>query len=748
MKQLLQVSLRQQAIYVPNAAIKTNPHTLTPVTACLVANIAKLGFGVSEALLYALEYTSTAFHEELLELLKEVTGTNKNWTPLVKGWNNPTHETLGDHLVTWFVNAFRTSDKAPGVELPCGHLIPEGTFPLERYNGCPFCGTPFIAGDIENYGQNSKVKVLELWTDKELDSMLNALLASRTALDATQRENLQVLLQYLPAPTGSIAMKETLMLVIDMYIAEGSDDKAQALFNSPADIMRYLWYKHTGNLQLVQPKVIVERTAKNNGHLHKPLDKRKVAAQEAKEKLKLKYNRTECLRVAKWLNGLDMDTEKMCEIMHPKRAMWTRFIRALRLIEYGKRKDFERLGALMEMFCKEKYDVWQGWVNHFRVGLDADNAFELLKQRPGMFARSLFSNMLWFGEGAAVPAFAEVAGKVPARLLITLAMYADNYFDKDVQRTVKPLGGVSKAIPGNQLLSIYTDEQLTAMKTAVTEMCMKEMGRRFASATNEARTIFIDPLLFKMPLAIGDRAETVQDLPSALMGARFPVEGDAVRLFMQWGTGLPAQHLDMDLSAVIVYADKKDVCSYSNLVTTGCKHSGDIRQVPDKIGTAEYIELELNTLVKADARYVVFTCNAFSNGAITPQLAVGWMNSKYPMKISATTGVAYDPACVQHQVRITGGLTKGLVFGVLDVKQREVIWLEMPFSGQLGGDFNMKAVNGMLARLDGKMSIGALLSVKAEAQQLVVVNDEAAADEVYNQVWARDAAAVTQLLID
>ena len=29
------------------------------------------------------------------------------------------------------------------------------------------------------------------------------------------------------------------------------------------------------------------------------------------------------------------------------------------------------------------------------------------------------------------------------------------------------------------------------------------------------------------------------------MGTRFPVEGDAVRLFLQWGKGLHAQHLTL-----------------------------------------------------------------------------------------------------------------------------------------------------------------------------------------------------------
>ena len=75
------------------------------------------------------------------------------------------------------------------------------------------------------------------------------------------------------------------------------------------------------------------------------------------------------------------------------------------------------------------------------------------------------------------------------------------------------------------------------------------------------------------------------------MGTRFPIEGDTVRLFMQWGKGLPAQHLDMDLSCSISLPnDEVAECVYYNLTCAGAKHSGDIRSIPDMVGTAEYAQ--------------------------------------------------------------------------------------------------------------------------------------------------------------
>ena len=353
--------------------------------------------------------------------------------------------------------------------------------------------------------------------------------------------------------------------------------------------------------------------------------------------------------------------------------------------------------------------------------------------------------MLWFGAEPVVAAFTEVIDQVPARLVLTLHTHADLYFTPGGQRVVRPLGGVSRRIPVNALLGLYDEPQLDAMRAAVAGLAGEAVRRRFAAQPTAARTIYIDPLLFKVPVAIGDRSDAVQDLPAALQGTRFAVQGRLVRLFMQWGTGLPAQHLDMDLSCYVAYPDQEESCSYANLTATGCQHSGDVQHIPNKVGTAEYIELSLDALAHAGAQYVTFVCNAYTAGSLAPNLVVGWMSSAHPMRLSAK-GVAYDPACVQQQVRISGGLTKGLVFGVLDVAQAEIAWLELPFQGQVVQQLDAAGVRLLLRRLDQKLSLGTLLTIKAEAQGLQPA-DAAGADEVYTAAWARNTAAVTRLLV-
>ena len=615
-----------------------------------------------------------------------------------------------------------------GVKLSCGHVIPDNTFPLERYNGCPFCGTPFETASTEYFGQASKLKMLELWQEKELNVFFGDLLESRTALDATQADSLKILLAELPLPAVGIKMKETLMLVIDTLVEQDRAQEAQIYFSAPNDILRYLWYKKTGFLQIIEPKTLIRKAGRNNAHLCNALDKSRSAAQAKREELKLKYTRRECKMVALWLNNLAMTPEKSCEMMHSKREMWVRMIRALRLAEYARKPGFENLKELMDVASTKRMSVPHLLSNGYVPLLPA--------------------NMLWFGPEETLAAFKEVVHLLPARLVVTLGMYAESYFEQGHKRMVKPLGGNALLIEPHYLVRLYMEDQLKEMVKEVQDLCKEVVATRFANAGagSGSASMYIDPMLFHIPLSIGDRSETVQDTSCALQGTRFPVEGDKVRLFMQWGKGLPAQHLDMDLSCHIALPSTTEVCSYFNLKAIGAKHSGDIRSIPDKKGTAEYIELDLNDLSRVGAQYVAFTCNAYSNGAISPNLVVGWMNSAYPMKISERNGVAYDPSCVQHQVRVSQSLQKGLIFGVLKVKEREVVWLEIPFGGQTVLSLDTQTIEKYLDKLEAKTTVGELLAIKAQAQGLKLA-DTPEADEVYTREWALKTAAVTKLLL-
>ena len=596
------VALRYRAVFldINRKDINMASEASVPVLA-FVARLKENGFCVSEELLHALNAVPADRLAEITECINDVMGVNLNWASLVKGWDVPTGETLADHLITFIANIFGEKAGFKGTTLPCGHLIPEGTFPIERYNGCPFCGTPFKTADFVYKGQGSKLKELRLFTVDDMKHVFSSLLASATPLDATQKDSLEQLLREFPLPEdANITMKETAMLVIKLLVEQDKADEATKLLKTPTDVLRYLWYEKTGYVQIIEPKTLVAHARKLYYHMWGPLDRGVDAAKDMKKKLMLKYDRRACLRVALWLNAIPMTAKQAAENMNPKRGMWVRMIRALRLGEYSRKNGFDHLAEILDVFYKQDYSTWQGRVDKARSENDADKTLALLKERPGLFARCLFASMLRFGSDKVLAAFEEIADKLPARLLLSLGNAAEAYFDPKEVRLARPITGVTHKIEPNKLLALYDDDARKAMVDAVDGLYKASMARRFAAQETEAKTIFIDPSLYNIPVSVGDRSTTIQDTSCALMGTRFPVEGDAVRLFLQWGKGLHAQHLDMDLSARIARANGKvSECAYYSLTCVGAKHSGDIRSIPEMVGTAEYIELSLPELEAA-----------------------------------------------------------------------------------------------------------------------------------------------------
>lgn len=751
---LRKVALRYQAVYLPveKAEIPTVYKPTVPLMA-FTARLKENGYCLSEELLHALSTAPIQTLADITSMINEAFGVNLNWAPLVKGWDTPTGETQMDHLITFLANLFGGEEAGiKGTKLPCGHFIPEGTFPLERYNGCPYCGTPFMTANFVYHGQGSKLKELRLFTLDDMQQVFRSLLASPTPLDATQLDSLELLLDEFEVPENvEITMKETVMVVIQKGKVRGENGEVELglrFLKTPTDILRYFWYEKTGLVKIIEPKYLIEQERKNNTHPWLPEDEAEEAAENARKALKLKYNRLQCRMAATWLNAVAMTAQQAAENMNPKRGMWVRMIHALRLGEYSRRNGFEHLAEILDVFYKQDYETWMGKLDRAQRANDKAATLKMLCERPGLFARCLFATMLRFGKDDTLKAFETVLDKLPARLILSLGNNAELYFDPSCPRTARPITGGTVTIEPNPLLTLYSDEELEGMAKAVKDLYAMAMRQRFAQQFTEHKTIYIDPQLYDIPVSVGDRTSTIQDTACALQGTRFPVEGDSVRLFMQWGKDLPAQHLDMDLSCRIALQDDiVEECAYYCLVAPGAKHSGDIQHIPDRVGAAEYIELSLPELEQAGARYVTFTCNAYTNGNLSPNLMVGWMNSAYPMTISNETGVAYDPSCVQHMVRISeANLANGLVFGVLDVAAKEIYWLEMPFTGHTLRDLNGNVVEALLKRLKEKLSVGQLLDLKREAQGLTLIENPKEADEVYTYEWALNPANVSMLL--
>ena len=139
------------------------------------------------------------------------------------------------------------------------------------------------------------------------------------------------------------------------------------------------------------------------------------------------------------------------------------------------------------------------------------------------------------------------------RLLFTLSSYAELYFDANATRSVRTITGIRTNISANQFVSMYSQDELNQMQDEVKSLCLYALNERFKKEETDFHRVYIDPILDEIPLPIGDRSQNIQDFEPTLMGETILLEGNKIRLFMQWGKDLPAQHLDMDLSAHIAF---------------------------------------------------------------------------------------------------------------------------------------------------------------------------------------------------
>ena len=735
MDALFKAALSAGAIYIPSDRTDTTASAATPGALAFAAKMAEYGYLLDEKLYRAICHLTNEEIEAICVNIETDLKISLNWAPLIKNWTTPVNVSVLQELMTILANVRPEGAEIPGTRLRCGHIIPKGTFPLERYNGCPLCGTPFDTSADIFTGQGDKNEVLSLWNEKDVENYYRTLLASPTPLHSGQLDTVKGLVDVFDLPEDvDIKMHETAIAIASVLINKGEISNLQGLIKTPTDILRALWYEKTGLYRIISPKIAKERECRNIGYRWADDYEERLGACEAdaSAKLKLKYPRSVCRTIAKLLEGMPYSPDKMCEDMNPHRGMWVRFIRALRLTEFARRNDYPHLREILDRFYRQDYTVWAGQVEQAMLTKDTTQALRLLSQRPGAFARRLIATILRLGAQPTLLAFSKVSDLVDADMLITLINYSHYCLDPKIMHIIRLAGGSSKTIIANKLLFNYSTNTLSEIESGIRECCLEALRRRLSVGEGAGCKVYIAPRLFHMPYPIGERGISDNGSFYVPQGTDFDVKGKNIRLFLHWGEGLPAQNLDMDLSSIILYPDHREDCAFYNLAAVGATHSGDIQRIPDNVGTAEYIELDINTLRRAGAQWVVFVVNSYTPGALNCTVRIGWMDTAAPMEVSNDTGVAYDPSTVQFKADITGLTTyDAMIFGALDVVDSKIIWLEVPLNGQTAGQLDPNVAKALLAKLSHCLTIGEVLTLRAEALNQTIVDTPENADEIF-----------------
>ena len=721
---LLKVAFANDALYLPGEATAS---VLSEDAAKFISVLAGYGRTPDEDCLHHLNALTKEEMAEVAGVIGRQFLADFNWAALTLEWNErPTGVTFLNFLVTALHNinpgAFGT-----GVTLPCGHFIPDGVFDLSRYTGCPFCGTSFATAKANlDTSRDDQLKVLSRWGRAEAEAYAIRLATSLTPLDATQSEHLRLLADGLPEDfflaMADIPLSETRAAIAETFLARG-DARFVQFADTPNDLLRILWSATTGKLRFESVAHARERLGDENIRLH--------------------FSRTIARAVARRIEDFNLSAEETCTHMHRYRQMWVRFIRALRLPDNARRYHLTKLAEILDRFYNKDYDVWAGDVEKARAEGNRDELLALLCRRPGEFARRLFDTALDFGIAPVTDTFRKIAPRIPLRLLISLYNNVPGYFmpdDTKPRRIVLPGNKIYKG-RFNRALLWHTDAErhriASQIMQCITECIMDNYSSRKSLGDNP---IYISPELRRCPTPIGDRGTTTVRTGHAIPGQHFPVKGDKVRLFLHWGIGLDAQHYDMDLSCRIYKGKRYEDISYYNLNVDGTGHSGDIQHIPDRVGAAEYIELNLPRLLSRGYTHAIFTANAYSCPKLAPDMVVGWMSSEKPMKVDDTTGVSYDPADVDVMVNVAGlSEDRGMVFGILDIKSRSIMWLEIATDDRRLDQIDMDMINNIQQRLSNKCTIAELIELRAKMSGNTISTTAGSDSIVYNMSNWQDA---------
>jgi hypothetical protein len=379
-------------------------------------------------------------------------------------------------------------------------------------------------------------------------------------------------------------------------------------------------------------------------------------------------------RERRLLLGLLEQSGSITEDMLRYKDRWIRLGEILHPSEYKLR--YPRCEEAFDILRNNKlFTTFNGSVELAFQYQNVWSLIELLKQRPGEFARRLDHLLRSTTDKEYVLlAFSEILEHVSTPVLLQVKQHFAQRNEPQDLRLFFPKGNVAKAfsVP-NQLPKI---DEGTCLD--VVQMCELALVQRFAALPSLGKT-YVDPQLYDYLVPFSQRSAS-KALHTIVRGSRVPMaEGDTIRFFNWWkeGTvnGQATGRVDIDLSAVMYDENWNYVehISYTNLRSSNYKavHSGDIVTAPH--GASEFIDLHIPSIVDYGGRYVVASLLSFTSHPYCdlPECFVGWMMRKKP-----GSGEIFEPSTVANKIDITAD-TQIAIPVIMDLVERTVIWTDL-----------------------------------------------------------------------
>lgn len=601
----------------------------------IVKNVNDLGFTFDSKLMNRLvtfgEDEIICFYSDLMIKLKPLVGADKKYNPMYPNFPKQVMNADDGEL---FWNAIM-------------HYYSGGTL-LPRYER----DERFPLFD------ENKITVLSVGTDADILEIFTDLVQSKTSLSQQDKDDMAFVIrnypQYADALPNEIPLKENVAMIGKIVIEQSPIKDAKCIqkyFKTATDILRLIVAMSDGDISLAKPTKI-----------------RKISRPERRMIMNL-------------LAGIKGD---ITEDLFRYRMRWVHSIYRIHPFTY-REKMYRRVNiAFRKLRDNDKPLMFGGKVQNALSNGDTIAAAELLKQRPGEFARRLddllrdtpIKDRMYI-----INSFKSVADSISTTVLLQVRQHFMGRFEnnqKDLPvRVFFPKGNLAKAISIANNLPAIGDDYCRAVVTICENALIGQYKMR-----DFMGKVYVDPALksYLVPFSQRSASKTSKVI---VRGSRIPIDDKAqvIRGFIWWtnmGDYSQGNRVDIDLSAAIYDENWRYIShiGWTNLKsdTFESYHSGDIVNGGDVNGNggAEFIDFDISAIAKR-ARYVAFQIYSYTGQKFSnmPNARFGWMPRQ-----NCCSGEIFEPKTVEISMDITSESTN-VVPVIFDCITREFIWCDM-----------------------------------------------------------------------
>jgi hypothetical protein len=511
----------------------------------------------------------------------------------------------------------------------------------------------------EKFEEDIKLKIIDFGDVEDFKSIFTNLVSSNTSLSETDKEDVKWFVKTYGVDINStmpvkISLKENVALIVGLFLKYGIDvdELLSKNIKTATDVLRLAVQMSGGDVSL---------------------------AESAKFK---NFKRKERRMLLDSLERCNNITEDM--IRYKNR--WKRLGERLHPFE-NRIKYFKSCKAFSVLYNKEHYETFASKVEKSICNFEIDKSVELLKSRPGEYARRLDNLIRLSGNPKkVVETFGDISDKVSTPVLLQVKAHFSKRHESNNNkvRTFFPKGNVSKIkVIDNKLQRIDP-----SYCNNIVNICENSLKNKFTEGKSLGKVYIDDRLLgFNVPFSQRSASKSLRSIPR---GSRYDLpEGDTIRFFIHWKDINKGRtnRVDVDLSAIGLNDDHKEVMqiSYTNLKELGCYHSGDITSAPR--GASEFIDISIENCLKKDIRYIMMSVYSYTQQSFCdiPECFAGVMIRKKPQ-----SGEIFEPKTVDNRLDLTVN-NKICVPMIIDLEDKKVIWTDLGLTRNLNGVNNLHA---------------------------------------------------------